>query len=288
METKKNYLILTVITGILCVPALGEVELPLRHRDPLLIGQSNSALAGIDKLYVWIVPLGFESNSHGLVFKKLENLVADRLKEAGITVTETDIGKMVSDSSKMLEILKRRIVSAENLKFRPFRIPELRVDIDTLDVEHSQQVVFRIQTSLSRAACLKEQSSLLFKADVWKTMPVMQAASVQNMPAIVTGVVMEQVEAFMHACVAANPSGKGSSDTRTSGTDSLTAAEKQTKPVDKSAVAEYKYVASKNSKIFHKSDCSWAKRIKPGNLVGYNSRDEAIKAGKRPCKQCKP
>ena len=288
MKAKKYYLSLGIVFAILCVPALGDVDLPLRHRDPLLIGQPNPALAGIDKLYVWIVPPGFEPNSHGLVFKELENLVADRLKEAGITVTETDIGKMGSDSAKMLEILKRRIVSAKNLKFRPFRIPELRVDIDTLDLEHSQKVVFRIQTSLSRAACLKEQSSLLFKADVWKTRPVMRATSVQNMPAIVIGVVLEQVEAFMHVCVAANQPGKQSSDAGASGTDSLTATEKQTKPGAKSAVAEYKYVASKNSKVFHKPECSWVKRIKPENLVGYNSKEEAVKAGKRPCKQCKP
>lgn len=88
--------------------------------------------------------------------------------------------------------------------------------------------------------------------------------------------------------LAANPLGKQSSDGRTSGADSLTATEKQTKPSAKSAVAGYGYVASKNSKVFHKPDCRWAKRIKPENLVGYSSRDEAIKAGKRPCKQCKP
>jgi len=88
--------------------------------------------------------------------------------------------------------------------------------------------------------------------------------------------------------LAANPPGKQSSDAGASGTDSLTATEKQTKPAAKSAVAEYKYVASKNSNIFHKPECSWAKRIKPENLVGYNSKEEVIKAGKRPCKWCKP
>jgi len=86
----------------------------------------------------------------------------------------------------------------------------------------------------------------------------------------------------------AKPQGKQSSDAKTSETDSLTSTEKQTRPAAKSAVAEYGYVASKNSNIFHKPECSWAKRIKPENLVGYNSKDEAIKAGKRPCKRCKP
>ncbi|MFH1882537.1 MAG: TIM barrel protein [Planctomycetota bacterium] len=88
--------------------------------------------------------------------------------------------------------------------------------------------------------------------------------------------------------LAAKPLGKQSSDAGASETDSLTATEKQTKPAAKSAVAGYGYVASKNSKVFHKPGCRWATRIKPENLVGYSSKDEVIKAGKRPCKQCKP
>ncbi len=52
--------------------------------------------------------------------------------------------------------------------------------------------------------------------------------------------------------------------------------------------ARYKYVSSKNSQVFHRPQCRSVKRIKPENLVGYNSKDEAIQAGKRPCKVCKP
>jgi len=88
--------------------------------------------------------------------------------------------------------------------------------------------------------------------------------------------------------LAANPPARQASNGRASETDSLTATEKQTKPGATSAVAGYGYVASKNSKVFHKPECRWAKRIKPENLVGYSSKNEAIKAGKRPCKQCKP
>lgn len=51
---------------------------------------------------------------------------------------------------------------------------------------------------------------------------------------------------------------------------------------------KYKYVASKNSKVFHYPGCSSAKRIKPENLIGYRSWTEATKAGRRPCKRCKP
>ncbi len=123
----------------------------------------------------------------------------------------------------------------------------------------------------------------LFNPTYWKQDPLTVAkAGLAKMKAVVNKAL------GLSYSLAANPPGKQPYDARTGKTDSLTAAEKQTKPGAKSAVAEYKYIASKNSKIFHKPDCSWAKRIKPENLVGYNSKEEAINAGKRPCKQCKP
>ncbi len=51
---------------------------------------------------------------------------------------------------------------------------------------------------------------------------------------------------------------------------------------------EWKYVASKESKVFHRSDCKWAKKISSRNFIGFRSREEAIKSGRRPCKSCGP
>jgi hypothetical protein len=48
------------------------------------------------------------------------------------------------------------------------------------------------------------------------------------------------------------------------------------------------YVASKNSGVFHKPDCRSAQNISEENRIAYNSREEAVKAGKRPCKLCNP
>ncbi len=56
----------------------------------------------------------------------------------------------------------------------------------------------------------------------------------------------------------------------------------------KSAASEVGFVASKSSDVFHKSDCRWAQNISTDNIVKYESRKEAIEAGKRPCKWCKP
>ncbi len=51
---------------------------------------------------------------------------------------------------------------------------------------------------------------------------------------------------------------------------------------------DWKYVASKKSKVFHHPDCKWAKKISSKNLMGFNTREEAIKSGRRPCKSCRP
>jgi len=259
MKARKYYLIFGVVTGILSVSALARVELP--PPDELgLIGHPNPTLAGIEEFYVDIVPPDSEPNKDGLVWEKLQARVANKLKEAGVRY----------------------------VKPRSLPTPELRIYIDMLKLIDSQKYVFRIQTTLARTVTLPAQRNLHLPADVWKTEPVMQAVSAENMPAIATSVVLEQVEAFICAYVVANPPDKQPADARTTDTVSQTAQRQQAKPAAKPAVAKYEYIASKNSKVFHKPECSSAKRILPKNLVGYNSRDEALKAGKRPCKQCKP
>lgn len=48
------------------------------------------------------------------------------------------------------------------------------------------------------------------------------------------------------------------------------------------------FVASKNSEVFHRANCKSAAKISAKNLVPYASRDEAIRAGKKPCHECNP
>lgn len=47
-------------------------------------------------------------------------------------------------------------------------------------------------------------------------------------------------------------------------------------------------VASRKSEVFHLPDCVWAKRIAPQNLIRFDSREEALSSGRRPCKVCNP
>jgi methylphosphotriester-DNA--protein-cysteine methyltransferase len=52
--------------------------------------------------------------------------------------------------------------------------------------------------------------------------------------------------------------------------------------------ADYKYVGSKRSNKYHYPSCRWAKKIKPYNLVTFQSVKEAQEAGYVPCKVCRP
>ncbi len=141
------------------------------------------------------------------------------------------------------------------------------------------QILRDLHTNGNRAVLSLE----LFNPTYWKQDPLAVAkAGLAKMKAAVNKAL------GVSYSLAANPPAGQASNGRTSETDSLAATEKQTKPDATSAVAGYRYVASKNSKVFHKPECRWATRIMPENLVGYSSKDEAIKAGKRPCKQCKP
>jgi hypothetical protein len=263
MKAKKHYVILTIVTGIFCVSALSQVESPSPADEPLLVGRPHPALAEIDKLWVAVLGSGAEPEKDGLAWTELEAKIINKLSKAGIKPTPGIAGSILD-------------------------VPELRIYVNVLRLEDSQQYVFRIQTSLARAVYLTKERNPVFKADVWKVNPVMQAVPVKDMPAEVTNVVLEQVEVFIHAYKATNPPGKQPSDARTSQTDPPTVPQKQAKPDSKSAAAEYKYVASKSSSVFHTPRCRWAKNIKPENLVGYNNKDEATKDDKRPCKSCKP
>lgn len=48
------------------------------------------------------------------------------------------------------------------------------------------------------------------------------------------------------------------------------------------------FVASVLREPFHRSTCKWAKKIHTENLVGYDSGEDAIADGHRPCEVCKP
>jgi hypothetical protein len=217
-------------------------------------------MVGIDNLHVTIIQTGEEPNE--FAWEKLKEEINKRLSQAGIKVFYPEPGVMYK-----LPIW-----------------PELEICVCLLKIEQSQQYIFHIQTLLAKNIYVKVEPALQQKADVWKTEPVMQAISSQGMPSKVTEVVLEQVDGFIGAWRAANPKG-----VQPAGANQVVLRErKPAQPPATTPAAKYSYVASKNSKVFHKPGCTWVKRIAPENLVYYKTREDAINDGKRPCKTCEP
>lgn len=52
--------------------------------------------------------------------------------------------------------------------------------------------------------------------------------------------------------------------------------------------SEAVYVASKNSRVFHRAGCRYAKIVLASNLVRFDSRGAAVQTGRRSCKTCNP
>ena len=57
---------------------------------------------------------------------------------------------------------------------------------------------------------------------------------------------------------------------------------------DQKAKPEAGYWSSSRSDKFHRPSCRWARKISPRNLVVFKKREDALKAGYIPCKECKP
>lgn len=54
------------------------------------------------------------------------------------------------------------------------------------------------------------------------------------------------------------------------------------------AIDKQPLVASKSSKVFHKTSCRYAKSMDPLKTIRFTSTQQAMQTGRRPCKTCKP
>jgi hypothetical protein len=243
---KKYNLVLALVTAILY---------------PAISVDAKHVLADIDNLHITIIHPTQEPNTDGLIWENLKAQINNRLTQAGI--------KVFSPSP--------------NIMYKLPIWPEFIIRIDMLKLEDPQLYVYHIQTLLAKNIYLQVQPPLRQKANVWKTEPIMQTATIKDMPVKITEIVLQQVNLFIESYHAAKLTITQSTDVN----DTETAHKQKTK-TDKTEEIQYNFVASKNSKVFHKQNCSSAKRIKPENLIGYNSQDDATQTGKRPCKRCKP
>ena len=263
MRARKCFAVLMLLAVGCCALAAEKPEL-VRHDYKLgLVARPDPALCGIDRFKIVLAPFGTDGGGDGVEFGQLEAKVRARVVEAGISV-DTAAGNA-----------------------DPVGAGELRVYVDMLKVGDSGQFVFRVQLAVARSLHLTDQ--LRIKPDVWKVSPEMRAAGGGGLSDEVTKVVMGQLEEFIRAYTAAKAEtakvakAAAANENKVGDTSS-----KQGTKAARVVPAEYRYVASKNGKVFHKTGCSSTARIKPQNLVGFKTRSEAIIAGKRACKRCKP
>ncbi|HUT30210.1 MAG TPA: hypothetical protein VMX13_10495 [Sedimentisphaerales bacterium] len=258
MKAGAYFIVIQVCAALLCAGASAEVVVP-HSEQPALIGAPNPMLAGIENVDVIIEAPDAEPNKDGLIWQALEANVRQKLSEA-------------------------RLLPKHSARAQPGINPSLRIDVDMLKLPESKLYVFRAQTCLAAKMQLTRDSPHFVQADIWKVQPAMEAVPIMEMADTVTRVVLEQVDAFIHCHSVANPKEVGPADANVA--DAPPKAIPM--PAPQPDAIKYKYICSRKSNVFHKSDCRWAQRIAPNNLVGYNSREEALRTGKRPCKRCKP
>jgi len=260
MKTNKKQLFFcTAVITILCTTVFAAAA--DTKTVPRTVG---SILKDTEKVFILIVPAGEQVAKSGVNLRKLESAVRNHLKQAGISAV---IIRTAKDTAKLVGP------------------PDLRIDIDMFEFDIVGQYVFSVQTSLAVKVSLPKKPSRVFKADIWSTGSILNAASEQNISEAVTQTVLEQVRYFI-ACVKIKIEPRGSYiiDSNDVSVKKLKtkAQPKQTKEV------KIKYVSSVSSKKFHKQICRYAKRIHPKNIIKYDSRQQAVEMGKKPCKSCTP
>ena len=140
MYTKKLIFVPVLLTAILLVPAYAKLQLPLSESEPFLIASPNPALADIEPLKVSIVFPGTEPNNAAIAWEELRSEVEHKLKQAGI----------------------------KYVKPRSSAVPELKIDVEMLEIAELKKYVIRVQTSLMRGVILPNDQNVHLASDVWK------------------------------------------------------------------------------------------------------------------------
>lgn len=241
--------------------------------------QNNPALWDVNCVYVTVAlhPRDyFPVEPSILTVPRLTEQIEAVLRDTGI-ISCADV------NSPMAADIKKEFGSYSNLRIRQDGFPELRLDTDILPLPDANQFILRVQVSLAKKLPLGENSDYYVLADVWRNEPVVRLVSKADLPDTLTQTALEQVRAF----IAAKATSKPSDVNQISPVFGKSSVEFNTKP-EKRQNVESTFVASKNSQVFHKPSCPFAQKIASKNRVNYSSRDEAIAAGKRPCKSCNP
>ena len=234
---------------------------PFEQENHSLLAPANPALTGIHQLQAVIEIYISPSEKNIFDSNELEVLVVRKLRQAGL-------GVFAAGSNHVSAALPQ--------------MPRLCTNINILKIPDSQNYAFSVETALAKEVYLNHNSTFTVKADLWKKGPELAFCQSSDVKKEITRRLVRQVDAFIDAHRASNMK----NNTETPIPPAL--PKKQGQLFQQHEPQDYQYAASKNSKVFHRRNCGSVKSINPENLITYTTRDNAIQAGKRPCKRCKP
>jgi len=241
-------------------------------------------LKSIEKLYLVIS----SEPSANINIDKIEDAVEGRLKKAGIIMAqETSLDPNSPRGKAMAKRLREKGISATNLRTRSGNIPELIITIKTARAP-SGIFAYHIQTSLSKKVYLKASVRTATKAFVWRIDRPIGFADANELQNKIQYELNGQVDAFIAAWRNVNSNKIKTEKAKTTTHSNTIATGYYQNTQDKAEPARDGYVASKNSKVFHKMNCSHARRISQKNKVTFKTKNEAVQSGRHPCKTCKP
>ncbi len=244
-------------------------------RQPLLTGYLNPALIGIRAIRVAVFPPNAVLGADDILSANMKAAVERKLAE--------------SDP---------RLAALLQQGFNPTLLdpPFIRININKFSLIPTGYPVFSVQTTLSANVPLESNPVVFSRVDVWSRMDTIQTQNVNAEVAAVMSLISKHIDEFVKDFSLANAAPVLPADSNNikittpqkpqTSTKPKTELKPQAPPTDNQS--QHNYVSSKNSKIFHKPDCTWVKNILPQNLVFYKTRDEAIAASKQPCKKCQP
>ena len=251
----KSY-ILVFVAGMLCLLSLGGSSV-----KAVLVDRTGPEYENID---VVSLTIKYPENTSVLEESYWNNIKAQheqRLKEAGLNVS----------ADKEVTHLETGV--------------GLFVGIELLKVPDANLFAVRIETNMARQMLLVTGSDQIFVMSMPLVTKGIKFVSEDELHDFIENSVSEHIDQFLRNYLATK-SLQENKDTQT--VQVAADVNQPAQAVRQTQATKDVYVASKNSEIFHKPGCRWAQNISDDNLVTYNSREEAIKNGKRPCKSCNP
>ncbi len=162
----------------------------------------------------------------------------------------------------------------------------LRVAVKVYRPAHQDIFVYNLKIDFLQTVTLERNRQTRIDAVTWELMWFAHGSESRLAQAIPQNLKV-LTASFIRDYRQVNPK-----DNKTAGprndNNASTALEQYAKSNPGSATGKYEFIGSKSSDVFHKPDCHSASNISSENLVSYKTREEAVKAGKRPCKWCNP